>query len=346
MDIIAGFREKIRGKNLSVVLPEGRDERIIRAARKLKDEDIAQPIVLGKPEQIEAATAKAGVNLDGIKTINPKTSDKLDVYAEKYSRQRDGISTAVAKHIVVKPLFYAGMMVACGDADAAVGGVASATAILIQAGVLTVGLIPGINTPSSYFLMVIPNFLGEKDKPFIYADCAVNIDPTAEQLADIALASAVSARRILGQEPRVALLSFSTKGSAYGPSVNKVKEALKLARAREPELAIDGEFQADSAIVPSVAAKKVKDESTVAGKANVIIFPDLNSGNIAYKLTQYMADAQAIGPFLQGFAKPITDLSRGASVDDIIATVIITLGQLPEKTNHKRKKQELQTAKG
>ena len=328
MDIIGNFKEKARGKNLSVVLPEGRDERIIRTARRLKDEDIARPIVLGKPEQLEAAIEKAGVELDGIETINPKKSDKLDVYAEKYSRQRDGISVAVAKRIVVKPLFYASMMVACGDADTAVGGVASATSILIQAGILTVGLIPGIQTPSSYFLMVIPNFLGEEDKPFIYADCAVNVDPTAEQLADIALASAVSARRILGAEPRVALLSFSTKGSASSPGVDKVKEALKIARAREPELAIDGEFQADSAIVPKVAAKKVKDESAVAGKANVLIFPDLSSGNIAYKLTQYMAGARAIGPFLQGFAKPITDLSRGASVDDIISAVILTLVQL------------------
>ena len=333
MDIIGGFKEKARGKNFSVVLPEGRDERIIQAARILTDEDIARPIVLGKPEQLEAATEKAGVTLDGIETINPKENDKLEDYVEIYSGQREGISIDVARRIVSRPLFFGGMMVACGDADTAVGGIASATATLIQAGVLTVGLAPGIKTPSSYFLMVIPDFLGEKDKAFIYADCAVNVDPTADQLADIALASAMSARRILGQEPRVALLSFSTKGSAAGASVNKVREALRISRQREPGLAIDGEFQADSAIVPRVAAKKVKDKSVVAGKANVIIFPDLNSGNIAYKLTQYMSGAQAIGPFLQGFAKPITDLSRGATRDDVVATVILTLGQLLESEN-------------
>jgi phosphate acetyltransferase len=333
MDIVRRFKEKVRGKNLSVVLPEGRDERIIQAARILKDEDIAQPIVLGKPEQIEVAIEKAGVGLDGIRTISPQESDRLGVYAEKYSRRRDGISVAVARHIVAKPLCYAGMMLACSEADAIVGGVASATTTVIQAAILTVGLVPGVKTPSSYFLIIIPDFLGEKDKAFIYADCAVNVDPTAEQLADIALASAMSARRILSQQPRVALLSFSTKGSASSPSVDKVKEALKIARTREPELAIDGEFQVDSAIVPTVAARKVRDESAVAGKANVIIFPDLNSGNIAYKLTQYMAGAQAIGPFLQGFRKPIADLSRGASVDDIVAAVTLTLGQLVEEVS-------------
>lgn len=328
MDIIESFAERTRGKGYSVVLPEGRDERVIRAARRLKDEAIAEPIVLGGPGQIREAVEKAGVGLDGITVIDPKDNDRIDAYAEHYSSRREGVSAAVARRIVVKPLFYGGMMAACGDADTAVGGVASATSVLIQAGVLTVGLIPGITTPSSYFLMVIPNFEGERDKPFIYADCAVNIDPSAEQLADIALSSAVSARRLFGDEPRVALLSFSTRGSASGASVNKIREALDIARAREPELAIDGEFQVDSAIIPRVAAKKVKDASTVAGRANVIIFPDLNSGNIAYKLTQYMAGARAIGPFLQGFAKPITDLSRGATVDDIVSTTILTLAQI------------------
>jgi phosphate acetyltransferase len=328
MRIIDSLREKTRQKNLSVVFPEGRDERIIRASRILKDENIAGPIVLGTPEQIEAATRKAGTHLDGIPTINPKDNDKLEPYAEKYSSRRPDIPVAVARRIVAKPLSYAGMMVASGDADAFVGGVAGATATLIQAGVLTVGLAPGIETPSSCFLMVIGNFLGEKDKSFIYADCAVNVAPSAEQLADIAIASAQTARRLLGEEPRVALLSFSTKGSASAESVTKVKEALEIARDRQPDLTIDGEFQADSAIVPRVAVKKVKVESAVAGRANVLVFPDLDSGNIAYKLTQYMAGARALGPLLQGFAKPIADLSRGASVEDIVSTTILTLAQL------------------
>jgi phosphate acetyltransferase len=328
VDIIEIFKAKVRGRGLSVTLPEGRDERVVQAARRLCDEHIARPILLGSPEQIAAAVAKAGVSLDGIETIDPRTHPKLEVYAEQYSARRAGITPAVARNVLRKPLFYGGMMVAAGDADTAVGGVASATATLIQAGVLTVGLLPGLKTPSSYFLMIVPNFLGEKDKPFIFADCAVNVEPTPAQLADIALASAVSARRILGEEPRVAMLSFSTKGSASAPCINKVKEALVIARSREPNLAIDGEFQADSAIVPRVAAKKVKGESAVAGKANVIVFPDLNSGNIAYKLTQYLGGARAIGPFLQGFARPITDLSRGATVEDVMSTVILTLAQL------------------
>ena len=328
MNIISTFTQKVHGKGLKLVLPEGHDERIIQAARRIKDEDIAVPIVLGKPEQIAKAVESSGVNIDDIETINPRTSDKLDAYAAKYIEGRDDLSAAIAKRVVAKPVFYAAMMVATGDADTVVAGAATVTATVIQAGTLAIGLLEGLSTASSYFLMIIPEFLGQKDKPFIFADCAVNVDPIAEQLADIAIASATSAAKLLGDDPKVAMLSFSTKGSASSPSVDKVNAALEIVKTRNPELAIDGEFQADSAIVPKVAAKKVKEPSTVAGNANVLIFPDLDSGNIAYKLTQYMAGAQAIGPFLQGFATPIADLSRGASVDDIVSTSILTLVQL------------------
>lgn len=328
MDIIESFKEKVKGKGLTVVLPEGRDERVIKAARIIKDTQIATPIILGKPEKVSVAIEKSGVDVSDIEFINPKESDKLDLYAEKYVGDRDDISVPVARRMVSKPVFYAGMMVACGDASTMVAGVATATATIIQSGTLTVGLAEGISTPSSFFLMIIPEFQDEKDKPFIYADCAVNIDPNADELSDIALASATSGGKLLGVDPKVAMLSFSTKGSASHPRVDKVVEALKIARGKAPNLMIDGEFQADSAIIASVAAKKVKTESDVAGQANVLIFPDLDSGNIVYKLTQYMANAKAIGPFLQGFAKPISDLSRGASVDDIVSTTAITLAQL------------------
>jgi phosphate acetyltransferase len=327
--IIDVFTEKVKGRNLSVVLPEGRDPRIVQAAREIKDQGLAEPIVLGKSEKVTAAAKEAGVDLTGITVIDPRDSDRLDDYATMYVGDRDDISVGVARRMVTKAVFFGGMMVKAGDADVMVAGAASATATVIQSGTLTVGLAEGIDTVSSYFLMIIPDFQGEKDKPFIYADCAVNIDPTAQQLADIAMASGQSAKCLLTEEPRVAMLSYSTRGSAAGPSTEKVLEALSLVKEKDPTLAIDGEFQADSAIIAGVAAKKVKDESAVAGKANVLIFPDLDSGNICYKLTQYMANAKAIGPFLQGFAKPIADLSRGASVSDIVTTSIITLALVP-----------------
>jgi phosphate acetyltransferase len=235
------------------------------------------------------------------------------------------VKLGIARRMVKKPLFYGGVMVAEGDADTMVAGVAHATATVIQAGALTIGLSPGIETVSSFFLMVLPEFQGQADRPFIFADCAVTIDPSASQLADIAIASHNSASKLLNETPRVALLSFSTLGSAAHELVDKVTEALGIVKQRVPDALIDGEFQLDSAVVPAVAAKKIKRESPVAGQANVLVFPDLNTGNVAYKLTQYMGGARAIGPFLQGFAKPISDLSRGASADDIAATTAIVL---------------------
>ena len=311
MDVIEKLTAAAKEPPRRVVLPEGGDERVLEAARRLKDEGIAEPVLLGQ-EGVEAA-------------INPDASEDLDRYAEAYAAESDKIDAKVARRLVRKPLYFAGMMVREGDADAVVAGAANPTRRVIEAGLLTVGLAEGIETPSSFFLMAVPDFQGEGPKSFVYADCAVNVDPSSEELADIALASAASAEKLLDGEPRVAMLSFSTRGSANHERVGKVTRALEIAKERAPGLAIDGEFQADSALIPAVAAKKVKGASPVAGQANVLIFPDLDAGNIGYKLTQYMAGAQAVGPILQGFGKPVADLSRGADVDDIIATAVIAL---------------------
>jgi len=325
MDIIKSFIEKAQAKPLRVVYPEGLDERILKAAESVSRQSIAHPILIGSKMKIEEAAGALSLDLSGITIVERDNADTIEKYAISYSKIR-GLKIEAARKMVKKPLAMAGMMVREGDADTMVAGCTCATALVLQNAAMTIGLRENVSVPSSFFIMVIPEFNGEKNSAMLFADCAVVVSPNARQLADIGVVTGRNAKKLLGIEPAIAFLSFSTKGSASNEMVDKVQEAVAIAQKRAPDLNIDGELQVDAALVAEVAAKKVAD-SPVAGKANVLIFPDLNAANMGYKLVHHLGGAEAIGPILQGFNKPVNDLSRGATAEDIVHVSAISVVQ-------------------
>jgi phosphate acetyltransferase len=322
MDIkfIDELKQKASKLNKTIILPESHDERVLKAAQKLTKEKIAAVITLGDEDRILQDTKKFNVDLTGVRIIDQTKSDKLSDFTNIFFnlRKHKGITIEDARNTMQHDLFFAAMMVKENMANGSVAGSASATADVMRAGIQCVGMPEGISIVSSFFIMLFP------EKNYSFADCAVVPDPDENQLADIAISTADNHRKLTGKEPLIAMLSFSTKGSAKHEAIDKVIKATEIVRSKRSDINIDGEMQFDAAVIESIGKKKAPD-SSVAGKANVLIFPDLNSGNIGYKIAQRWGSAEAVGPMVQGLNKPFFDLSRGCSVDDIVNTAAIAV---------------------
>jgi len=318
LKILTQIREKAADRKKTIVLPESHDERVLRAAEILTNEKIASVITIGNEEKVRADAEKYRISLQNIRIIDPEKSEKLSDFTNIFYNQRKhkGVTIEQARETVKRDIFFAGMMVREGMAHGSVSGSFATTADVTRAGIFCVGLAPGMSILSSFFLMVFP------DKTFSFADCAVNPNPDPSQLADIAISTADNHKKLTGEEPFIAMLSFSTKGSAEHELIDKVRQATNYVKERRPDLKVDGELQFDAAVVENVGKKKAPD-SSVAGRANVLVFPDLNAGNIGYKIAQRLGGAEAVGPINQGLQKPFFDLSRGCSVDDIVNTAAI-----------------------
>lgn len=328
MELMKKLWESAKADKRKIVLPEGDEERTLVAAQKIVELGLANIVLVGDSNKIQENAQKLNVNLDGVEIVDPNKSDRLEAYINSFYelRKNKGMTLEKAEKIVRDPLYFGTMMVKLDDADGMVSGAVHTTGDLLRPGLQIIKTAPGVSVVSSFFIMMVPGSKYGEEGMLLFSDCAVNPNPTYEQLSAIAIATADTAKRLCKVEPRVAMLSFSTMGSADHEMVDKVRKATELAKELRPDLQIDGELQLDAAIVDKVAAQKAPN-STVAGKANVLIFPDLQSGNIGYKLVQRFANAEAIGPMCQGFAKPINDLSRGCSSDDIVNVVALTAVQ-------------------
>lgn len=328
MDVIQSIRERAKSGSKKIVLPEVNDERVIKATAEILKEGIANVVLLGNADEIKKSAKYLNVDIEKAEIVDITNFENMNAYVTELVklREKKGMTPEKAKEILsTDRLYFGAMMVRFGDVDGMVAGSIAATADVLRASIQIIGSKPGIKTLSSCFLMVLPEEKKEfgEDGVMIFSDCGVVPNPTSEQLVDIAIGASESARIIANIDPKVALLSFSTKGSAKHADVTKVEEAVELLKAKDVDFSFDGSLQADAAIVESVGAAKAPG-SDVAGKANVLVFPDLDAANIGYKLVQRLAGAQAMGPLLQGFAKPVNDLSRGCSVEDIVNVVAIT----------------------